>query len=205
MARPIIFISYSRSDIEFVRRLARDLEQAGYVPWWDVADLRGGQAWAAEIEKHVRECSAMIVVLSPEANRSEWVHKETLKAAELRKQIIPVMWRESEVPITLVDRHFVDFRRNYADGLGSLLQALSSPSAHTTPGAGYAAEGSVPAPKSKPKLRPGQIAAVVLSVTGALLMGAAMLFDISMDTVCPIFIALWVLALIVGRPWRTRR
>lgn len=205
MAKPIIFLSYSRSDIEFVRRLARDLQQAGYDPWWDVAGLRGGQTWAAEIEKHVRECSAMIVVLSPDASRSEWVHKETLKAVELRKQIIPVMWRESELPITLVDRQFVDFRRDYADGLRSLLQALPSPSAGTIRATSFTAEGSVPTAQVRSKQRPGQVAAVVLAVVGALLMGTAVLFDISLDTVCPIFVILWVLALILGQPWRTRR
>ncbi|MCB0110512.1 MAG: toll/interleukin-1 receptor domain-containing protein [Caldilineaceae bacterium] len=32
MDKPTIFISYSRTDITFVRRLAGDLTQAGYNP-----------------------------------------------------------------------------------------------------------------------------------------------------------------------------
>jgi hypothetical protein len=128
MDKPVIFISYSRKDTEFVRRLAGDLEQAGYDAWWDVEELRGGQAWAAEIEEHVRACDAVVVVLSPDSNRSEWVGKETLLAIDLKKTIIPVKCRDSERPLALVDRQSVDFRGNYAEGLQDLLQALPSPS-----------------------------------------------------------------------------
>jgi len=64
MDKPIIFISYSRKDIEFVRRRAGDLEQAGYAPWWDIADLRRGQVWAAEIDKYVRVRGARLCRLT---------------------------------------------------------------------------------------------------------------------------------------------
>jgi hypothetical protein len=143
MAKPTVFISYSRKDTEFVRRIAGDLEQAGYDPWWDVADLRGGQAWAAEIEKHVRACDAAVVILSPDSNRSEWVGKETLLAIDLKKTIIPVMWRESALPLALVDRQFVDFRGNYADGLHGLLQALLSRSVPVSTAANAVSEVSM--------------------------------------------------------------
>ena len=36
-----VFISYSRKDIEFARKLAGDLEKASYDVWWDITDLRG--------------------------------------------------------------------------------------------------------------------------------------------------------------------
>lgn len=134
MGKPSIFISYSRKDTEFVKRLAADLELAGYDPWWDVADLRGGQAWAAEIEKHVRACDAAVIVLSPDSNRSEWVGKETLLALELKKTIIPAKWRESELPLPLVDRQFVDFRDRYDEALRDLCQALPPGTASIRPG-----------------------------------------------------------------------
>jgi hypothetical protein len=125
MSSPTVFISYSRKDTGFVRQLARDLERAGYDPWWDIADLRGGQAWAAEIDKQIRACDLVVVVLSPDSNRSQWVSKETLRASEIGKPIVPVMCRASELPLPLIDYQYVDFRSRYADGLDSLLQALS--------------------------------------------------------------------------------
>ncbi|MFO7634711.1 MAG: toll/interleukin-1 receptor domain-containing protein [Caldilinea sp.] len=60
-------ISYSRKNITFVRRLALNLEQAGCNPWWDLADLRGGQAWAPEIERQVCACDAIVAVLTPDS------------------------------------------------------------------------------------------------------------------------------------------
>ena len=58
-----IFISYSRKDIDFVRRLAGDLEKAGYEVWWDLTDLRGGDDWprvipaAIEVEPICDRCA----------------------------------------------------------------------------------------------------------------------------------------------------
>lgn len=122
--QPSIFISYSRKDKEFVQRLAGDLDRAGYDTWWDVGDLRGGQAWAIEIEKHVRACPVFLVVLSPDSKNSDWVSKETLLALDLHKIIVPLMWRESSLPLPLVDRQFVDFRGSYANAFQELLTAL---------------------------------------------------------------------------------
>jgi hypothetical protein len=44
-----VFISYSRKDIDFARKLASDLEKAGYDVWWDITDLRGGDDWVRTI------------------------------------------------------------------------------------------------------------------------------------------------------------
>ncbi len=45
-------------------------------------------------------------------------------ALELKKTIIPVKWRESQLPLPLVDRQFVDFRDRYDEALRDLCQAL---------------------------------------------------------------------------------
>ena len=44
-----VFISYSRKDVNFARRLAGDLEKAGFDVWWDVSDLKGGDDWVRNI------------------------------------------------------------------------------------------------------------------------------------------------------------
>ena len=56
-----------------------------------------------EIDKAVRGCDAFILVMSPDSMASEWVSKETLLAMDLRKPIVPVVWREAERPVHLVD------------------------------------------------------------------------------------------------------
>ena len=51
----------------------------------------------------MRSCDAFILVMSPDSMASEWVSKETLLAMDLRKPIVPVVWREAERPVHLVD------------------------------------------------------------------------------------------------------
>lgn len=46
-----IFFSYSRSDSEFVLKLAKDLRDAGVSIWLDQLDIAPGSHWDASIEK----------------------------------------------------------------------------------------------------------------------------------------------------------
>ena len=120
-----IFISYSRKDIAFVRRLAGDLEAAGYNVWWDVSDLRGGDDWVRVIPEAIRSSDHFIVVLSPNSAVSEWVEKEYTQALYLRRKIIPVMLQQSDVPFALNTINYVDFTTDdYAASINKLLQAL---------------------------------------------------------------------------------
>ncbi len=120
-----IFISYSRKDIAFVRRLAGDLEKAGYDVWWDLSDLRGGDDWVSVIPSAIEACQFFLVVLSPHAIESEWVRKEYTQALSTRKRIIPLMLSQSRIPFALNTINYVDFSSaEYADDLKSLLSAL---------------------------------------------------------------------------------
>jgi hypothetical protein len=120
-----VFISYSRRDIGFVRKLAGDLEKAGYDVWWDVSDLRGGDDWVRVIPDAIESSNFFIVVLSPNAITSEWVRKEYTQALSLRKKVIPIMLARSSVPFALNTINYVDFTSGeYADNLNTLLSAL---------------------------------------------------------------------------------
>jgi len=120
-----IFISYSRKDMGFVRRLAGDLEKAGYDMWWDLTDLRGGDDWVRVIPAAIASSAYFLVVLSPNSTVSDWVQKEYTQALGLRKKIIPIMLKASSVPFALNTINYVNFTSGeYADNLKSLLDAL---------------------------------------------------------------------------------
>lgn len=121
-----IFISYSRKDIVFVRRLAGDLEKLGYEVWWDVSDLRGGDDWVRVIPEAIEASQFFLVVLSPNALTSEWVRKEYTQALSLHKKVIPLMLASSRVPFSLNTINYVDFtlEDEYAASLNNLLSAL---------------------------------------------------------------------------------
>jgi hypothetical protein len=121
-----VFISYSRSDADFVKGLAGWLQEAGCTVWQDTSGVRGGQTWATGIQQAVSSSDVMIVVLSPDSVASEWVRKETLLAMNLRKPIVPLLFRETEIPVQLVDIQFVDFRGDKEKAARALFEAIAN-------------------------------------------------------------------------------
>ena len=120
-----IFISYSRKDMDFARKLAGDLEKAGYDVWWDISDLRGGDDWIRVIPAAIESSQFVIVVLSPNSVTSEWVQKEYTQALSLRKKIIPLMLETTNVPFALNTINFINFSTgHYEDNYKNLLSAL---------------------------------------------------------------------------------
>ena len=120
-----IFISYSRKDMDFVRKLAGDLESAGYNAWWDITDLQGGDDWVNTIPEAISSSQFVIVVITPSSVESEWVRKEYTQALSLRKKIIPIMLTPTSVPFALNTINFVNFTTGeYTDNFKKLLTPL---------------------------------------------------------------------------------
>jgi hypothetical protein len=120
-----IFISYSRKDIDFVRKLAGDLEKAAYDVWWDLTDLHGGDDWPRAIPAAIEASQTFIIVLSPNSAVSDWVEKEYTHALSFRRKIIPLMLQRSSVPFALNTINYVDFTsEDYAANFNNLLTAL---------------------------------------------------------------------------------
>ena len=120
-----IFISYSRKDTDFVRKLADDLETAGYDVWWDITDLEGGDDWVRKIPDAIASSQYFVVVLTPNSIESEWVRKEYTQALSLRKKIIPILLTPCNIPFALNTINFVNFAiGEYADNFKKLLSPL---------------------------------------------------------------------------------
>lgn len=89
---PPIFISYSRKDGEYTLRLVEELERRGFAVWIDQR-IEGGSKWWREITERIRECCAMIVVMTPNSEQSDMVEKEILLAQEEKKKVVPLLLR----------------------------------------------------------------------------------------------------------------
>lgn len=117
-----IFINYSRADTDIAQQLRDALERGGYVTWLDQLSIDIGADWAATIREAVDRCSAMLLVMTPASEKSEWVQQELKWAMGAKKSIIPVLV-EGE-PWALVSHlQFLDAR----DGvpIEALLKATS--------------------------------------------------------------------------------
>lgn len=125
-----VFISYSRKDQQVTQRIVTFLRGQGIIVWVDSEKLIPGTAiWEEEIERAINNCSAVVVVLSPDAKVSEWVRRETTLTEQYRKHIFPVLVRgdeNSSIPLRLITRQYVDLRKNEKAGLQALSIALLS-------------------------------------------------------------------------------
>ncbi len=142
----MIFISYSRQDGEFVSRLIQDLEQRGYNVWIDRDDIRGGAAWRASISQAMRDCAAVVAVLSTHSAQSENVARELALADQHRRPIVPISIEPCSIPATmeyqLAGLQTIDFTEaSFSESLSNLLQAIES----LTPGAASDAQPVEPA------------------------------------------------------------
>lgn len=122
------FMSYSREDASHQRKVISELRQRGVNVWVDTENLiPGSPAWEREIERAIRSASGIIVLLSPDANNSEWVRREISFAEQNEIRIFPVLIHGDEddsVPLRLSNHQRVDLRRDFDDGLGELENAL---------------------------------------------------------------------------------
>ena len=169
-----LFISYSRKDIAFARRLAGDLEKAGYAVWWDITDLRGGDDWIRVIPEAIASSDFFIVVLTPNSTVSEWVRKEYTQAVSLHKKIIPLMLERTAMPFALNTLNYLDFTSEaaYAENLNALLLAL-----------GYTGEMPVVPAEMAPRGMRSLAIPILVSVAILVALGAYYLF--SMPPVSP--------------------
>jgi hypothetical protein len=124
-----VFISYSRKDLAFVKRLAADLEARGLAVWLDKGDITPGAEWKAALENAVATCAAFILVLSPDSVKSPYVQQELALAVAGKRPIFPVFYRKTALPPQVeaqVGGHqYLWFNRGgYADNFADLARGL---------------------------------------------------------------------------------
>ena len=124
MTKETSFFSYSRSDSNFVLKLAKDLRNAGADLWLDQLDIKAGSRWDASIEDALESASRLIVVLSPASVASNNVMDEVSYALESNKTVIPVLLSECKAPFRLKRLQHIDFTGDYQTALDQLLELL---------------------------------------------------------------------------------
>ena len=92
--RPEIFVSYSRGDGEFVRRLVDGLESRGKGAWVDWEDIRKGVDWRSRIEAGIETARDVVAVLSPDFAASAVCRDEIEYALGQHKRVFPILRRE---------------------------------------------------------------------------------------------------------------
>ncbi|NDJ74926.1 MAG: SUMF1/EgtB/PvdO family nonheme iron enzyme [Chloroflexi bacterium] len=174
-----LFISYSRTDSEFVQRLVADLESTGVQTWVDFRDIPPSADWNDAIEAALEECDAMLLVLSQRSSESKNVLAEWNYFFDLDKRIYVVVLADARVPFRLRIYQHIDFTQDYDAGLKRLLdfwEAGETQELAAVPSALPPAPGAAPAAKP-PEPAPSYEPALVVVPAGDFVMGSTILDD----------------------------
>lgn len=86
-----IFISHSSKDSPLALAIRDFLKGEGYSPWMAPQDIPPGTSYPRAIVSGIKECTLMLVVITPHANESENVLNEVEVAHRNRKTLIPLI------------------------------------------------------------------------------------------------------------------
>ena len=114
-----IFLSYSRSDTEFMRNLCADLRSEGFRVWIDEGLDPGTKRWEEEVERAIEHARAIVTILSPASKQSLWVGRELSYGEGRGIRVFPVLAEGSEqssVPLRLSSTQWVDARQEVEAG-----------------------------------------------------------------------------------------
>ncbi len=90
-----IYISYSRKDMEFTRKLYKALRENDYDIWVDWADIEKGADWLKKVYAGIEDADNFIFVISPNSIESEICGWELAHAVKNNKRIIPILRRST--------------------------------------------------------------------------------------------------------------
>ncbi len=130
-----VFVSYHSGDREWVKELVAQLRNRNLVVWLDDDDIRAGERWVDSITRGLMTSRCVAVVVSPESMSSEMVKNEWQIALDAKRVIIPLLYRDAELPIFLRIRQWVDFREpsRYSENLNILVVGIRKASSANVP------------------------------------------------------------------------
>lgn len=129
MAR--LFISYSRKDKDFARKLTDALQRENLDFWIDWAGIPPTAAWMKEVEKGIEEADTFLAIVTPEWISSDVCRVELIAAVRNGKRLIPVVPNEitwDSVPAELAHLNFIFFNDafDFKEQLNKLLAAINT-------------------------------------------------------------------------------
>lgn len=110
-----VFVSYSRKDIEFAKKLTGELQKSDLDFWVDWEGIPPTVDWWKQIEKGIEEADVFLFLISPDSARSKVCGQEIDCAVKNGKRLIPLIVRdvsESEVHPQLGTLNWIFFREN---------------------------------------------------------------------------------------------
>jgi hypothetical protein len=124
-----VFVSHSSKNTDFFNSLTSSLNEKNIKVWIFTEKVKPGDDMTQVVKKALNEVDYFIVVLSKDSVKSEFVNFElsaTLinEASRGENLIIPILIEECEIPSSIKNRLYIDFRLNYDTAISQLVKFL---------------------------------------------------------------------------------
>jgi nucleotide-binding universal stress UspA family protein len=87
---PYVMLSYAHDDLEQAVQLAESLRRSDLPCWFDTS-IDVGARWSEVLRRRIRGAAALVVLMSPAAQRSNWVELEINEATNNGIRLLPVL------------------------------------------------------------------------------------------------------------------
>ncbi len=115
-----VFISYSRSDSDFARKLNNILQIQNKTTWFDQENIASGTDSTQEIYQGIENANNFLFIISPQSVNSSSCNAQIKYAMNLNKRIVTVLYREVEAAALnpeLAKLQWLDFQKHEEDFL----------------------------------------------------------------------------------------
>lgn len=153
-----IFISYSTMDATAAETVRDVLETNGLSCWMAPRDIPGGSNYTKEIPSAIRGCQVFVLILSQNAQKSQWVLRELDSAVNSGKVILPFMLEDcalnDEFNFLLTGAQRYAAYQKKAEALQTLVSRVKAVVIHEEAAAPVKEEApreSAPRPKKQPQ------------------------------------------------------
>jgi TolB-like protein/tetratricopeptide (TPR) repeat protein len=184
-----VFLSYASQDEEAARRICEALRASGIQVWFDLSELRGGDAWDRQIRQRIHDCALFVPIISQQAHdrlegyfRREWrlAIERAGDMAENRAFLVPVVIDRTTERDPSVPERFRELQWTRLPGgetppafVERIHRLLTGEPSSSTPAPGASATaaaggGRPPASRGWRHILPAAAAAVVLVAVGFL-------------------------------------
>ena len=123
-----VFVSYSRKDGDFARKLNQMLQDRGKTTWFDQESIATGEDFQKEIEKGILQSDNFLFVITPDSIDSPFCEDEVKYAASLGKRFVTILHRPIDVddlPKELAQVQWLDFQSmGLEKGFNALIETL---------------------------------------------------------------------------------
>lgn len=120
-----VFISYSAQDKAIAENINKSLLKSNVSTWIDYKELNTGESFSSKLNKSIKSCDFMIVLISKNSINSKWVMEETNLAFLYNTTIIPVKIESCEMPFFLKGYQYIDLSKKDYNNLDTLISELS--------------------------------------------------------------------------------